>query len=603
MDRQAIFVKTTDGEEAVRQRTRLVQRNLRNILIMVDGQATVADLARRFGDENATRAALTELMAGGFIVASSGQDEAALTLPPDDVADVPVLTTQLDEPIAPAAVSETSPKTPPPVIEEIDLPAQEYESLPPQTRPAAQAVHVPQQPVPSGPDWVDRIKGLLARKEKGIAAPTKIKANRLEDDEEWRIDSADLEPISRGPTFFTWPVVVLFAVLGSAVLLGLTLVLYPYGRHLPEIEQKASAMLRDPVRIGDIGFSFLPRPHIALHNIKVGKDAHLTVASVRATPDFFSLLGEKKAFNYLELDTTSIQGAGLGRLAQVGAGGHAVEIRHVTLTNLNLTVGDVLLSGLHGEVMMNNQGAPEKILLRNADSTLKLEAKPKGEGYQVAASGSNWKATVKPRLVFQTIEMQGELSGTRLDLSKFEGRIFDGLVEGKASLEWTGSAVFTGNLELKHMNATQLLAALGTDLSAEGDLAARLRLDARADKLANLPDALRAEATFEMKRGALKGFDLGEAARRTGSAPTRGGETKFEQLTGTLQCSPQDCRLGNVRLSSGLFKASGNMGIAGNAQLSGGADVELRSSAATLRMPLIISGSTKDPLLTPGRGR
>lgn len=604
MDKNTVFVKTKEGEEAVRQRTRLVQRNLRNILIMVDGQATVADLARRFGDENATQAALAELHAGGFIVASSDHVDDALTLPPDDVADVPVLTSQLAEPNAASAAPRVSPDSLPPAIEEIDLPAPEYESLPPQARPASQPAQA-SQPAASGTNWGGRIKSMLARKEKGApGVPAAKKASRQHDaDEDWTNERADLEPIRRGSKFFTWPAAALSVVVGIAVLLGLTFALYPYGRHLPAIEQKASAMLGDPVKVGDIGFSFLPRPHIALHNIRVGKDAHLTVSWVRAAPDFFSLLGDKTVLHDLELGTASITGAGLGRLAQVGAGGPAMEIRHMTLTNLDLTVGDVQLGGLHGEVMMNGRGAPEKILLRNAEGTLKLEAEPKGAGYQISASGSNWKVPFKPNLVFHTMETQGVLSGTRLDLGKFDGRIFDGLVEGKASLEWGGGAAFTGNLELKHVNATKLLAALGTALSAEGELAAKLRLDAKADTLAKLSDALRIEAAFEMKRGALKGFDLAEAARRTGSAPTRGGETKYEQLTGSLQCGPQDCRVGNVRLSSGLFKASGNMGIAGNAQLSGGVDVEIRGSATTLRMPLLISGSTKEPILTQGRGR
>jgi hypothetical protein len=320
-------------------------------------------------------------------------------------------------------------------------------------------------------------------------------------------------------------------------------------------------------------------------------------------PDFLSLLGEKKIFHELALDRVSVKGAGLGRLAQADAGVSTVEIRHITLSYLSITVGNVLLSGYSGEAVMSGKGALEQILLRNADSTFKLEMQPVGATYRIAASGSNWKSPFKPSLAFQSIDAKGELRDTRLELSRIEGRAYEGLVEGKASLEWSGGATLAGNLELKHMNVTKLLAGLGTDLSAEGELTARLRLDAKADNLGKLADALRSEATFEMKRGAVKGFDLGEAARRTGNAPTRGGETKFEQLTGSLQCDPQNCRLSGVQLSSGLFKASGNLGIAGNAKVSGSVDVELKSSAATFRMPLAISGTTKDPLLTPGRGK
>ena len=80
MDKKTVFVKTKEGDEAMRQRTRLVQRNLRNILIMVDGHASVADLCRRFGDENAAQAALAELLAGGFIAEPANQLD--FTAPP-----------------------------------------------------------------------------------------------------------------------------------------------------------------------------------------------------------------------------------------------------------------------------------------------------------------------------------------------------------------------------------------------------------------------------------------------------------------------------------------------------------------------------------------
>ncbi len=577
----------------MRQRTRLVQRNPRNILIMVDGHATVADLAMRFGDENAAQAALAELLASSLIAESSKPFDPDATQPLEDfgdlVEDLPVLTRQIEPDPSPAnGATPDSQPIPQPVFEEIELPAPEYESLPPPSRTAPPPEHATQQTVASDSGWFERIKARLAHK---AGEPTSAQV--------------DLEPIGRRTKDLTWPVRALLAILGAAVLSALTLVLYPYGRHLPDIERGASAMLQDSVKIGDLGFSFLPRPHLALRGVKVGKDAHLTVATVRAMPDFLTLMGGKKVFHELEFERVSIKGPGLGRLALAGVGADraGVDIRHIALRGLSVTIGDVLLDNLGGEVMMSAAGAPEKILLHNADNTLKMELQPMAEGYRIAAIGSNWKTPFKPSLTLQLIDVNGELRDGRLDLSKIEGRAYDGQVEGRAAIEWAGGASLTSNLDFRHMNATKLLAALGSDLSAEGELTARLRLEAKADKLVNLTDALRTDASFELKRGAVKGFDLGEAARRTGSAPTRGGETKFEQMTGTLQCTPKDCRLGNLRLSSGLFKSSGYLVIAGNAQLSGGADVELRGSAATHRMPLTISGTAKDPLLTPGRPR
>ncbi len=610
MDNKTVFVKTKEGEEAMRQRTRLVQRNLRSILIMVDGKATVADLSKRFGDRNAAQAALAELLAGGYIAEQLDQLDFTKAQPPEvrkePAEDVPELTSQVapppaqDPPSAPPPAAEPPPL--PPVIEEIELTAPEYESLPPPPlRPATPPKPVP--PVAAGPGWMGRIKALLAKPKKAEnpAAPMRKEKAREEEHEEESAGGADLEPIRRERRFnFSWPVLGLFAVVGIAVLLGLTLLLYPYGRHLPDIERNASAMLQDPVKVGDIGFSFLPRPHIALHNITVGKDeAHLSIGSVRAVPDFLSLLGDKKVFHELTFNKVAAKEAGLGKLAMAAASRAPVDIRHITLNDLSLAAGDAQIGGFHGEVKLTAAGAVEVIQLRNADGTLKVDLQPQGGGYRFSASGNAWKPPFQPSLTIQWLEAQGELRPGRLELGKIDARAYDGVVEGKATLGWAGGATLASELELKRLSAAKLLTALGSDLTVEGDLNVRLKLSAKADSLGMLSEALHADGTFEMKRGTARGFDLGEALRARG--PTRGGETKFEQLSGTVQIDPQDCHLGNLRLSSGLLAAGGNIDIARKGPLSGAMQVELKSSAATLRMPLTVGGTTKDPMLTPSR--
>ena len=603
MDKKTVFVKTKEGDEAMRQRTRLVQRNLRNILIMVDGHASVADLCRRFGDENAAQAALAELLAGGFIAEPANQLDFTAP-PPSDIPvekaeDVPVLTAQVGAPSNQNAAPEPPP-TLPPDIEEIELHPPEYESLPPPGLPGESPRH-DQPTVSAARGWTERIRAQLAGKlEKSASKPGKAKTK--ESGDEQANDAPELASIVGGPGIsVSLPKLVLIACVGLAALLALSLLFYPYGRHLPDIERNASAMLQDPVKVGEIGFNFLPRPHIALNNITVGKEAHLTIASVRAMPDFLSLLGARKVFHELALSDVAVSNAGLGRLALSGAA--PAEIRRITLNGVRLTIGDTVLSGFGGEVQMTSAGAPEKIQLRNADGSLNLEMQPKGEGFHFTASGSNWKTPFTPTLIFQAIEAQGVLQPSRLELNKVDGRAYEGLIEGKAALGWAGGAVLAGNLELKHMNSTRLLSALGSDLSAEGELSARLRLDAKADRLDSLVEALRVGGGFEIKRGAARGFDLIEAARSSGRAAARGGETKFEQLTGTVQYGQQESRLGDLRLTSGLLTAAGNLGISRDGKLNGMMNVELKSSAAVVRMPLAIGGTTKAPQLTQNRGR
>lgn len=607
MDNSTVFIKTKEGEEAVRQRTRLVQRNLRNILIMVDGHATVDDLARRFGDANATDAALNELKACGFIAEMGGESVAVSESPPEaepapKVEDVPVLTAAIETSSSISPFSE-----PPSSLQHASLPPefddappdlQEYESLPPTFNPA-EAWQSSPPPLAAAPNVLDKVKSATA----GMGAKLADLAKRRAKAEEPETGPVEIEPIRRGPHLpVPWPVLGLMALAGLFVLSLLAAMLFPYERYLPDIERKAGAALQDPVKIGTIGFSILPRPHIALGNIRVGQSEHLTVSRAMAVPDFLSLLGDDTIVDELVLEKAVVKNPGLGRLARI-APSPGMTIRRIVLKDLGLAVGETVFGGMQGEMSMTASGIPEKILLRNAAETLSLDLTPKGEGFLLAVLGIGWHAPTRPEVVFNRIEAQGELKSNRLELAKLDGKAFDGLVEGSGFLDWSGVFRLKGELVLKRLNAASVLRAVGSDFVGEGELSGRMRLDGETATGGRLPEALRTDTAFEVGRGAIKGFDLGEAVRNTGRSATQGGLTKFEQLSGTLLKGPEGMRLGNLRLNSGLLQAGGNLSVAPDGQLNGAVEVELKASAKTLRVALLVGGTSKVPLLTPARGR
>ena len=74
MDSQIVYVKTASGEEAMHQRTRVMQRNVRMVLILVDGKSTVADLILKTGNQKLTENALRELEKADFIAPVVEQD-------------------------------------------------------------------------------------------------------------------------------------------------------------------------------------------------------------------------------------------------------------------------------------------------------------------------------------------------------------------------------------------------------------------------------------------------------------------------------------------------------------------------------------------------
>ena len=67
MDPNLVFAKTPIGDEAVRQSTRVVQRNLRMVLVQVDGKMSVEELTSKIGNPRLVESALRELEEGGFI--------------------------------------------------------------------------------------------------------------------------------------------------------------------------------------------------------------------------------------------------------------------------------------------------------------------------------------------------------------------------------------------------------------------------------------------------------------------------------------------------------------------------------------------------------
>ena len=50
MNSSLVYAKTPIGDEAVRQSTRVVQRNLRMVLVQIDGKLTVGELGDKIGN-------------------------------------------------------------------------------------------------------------------------------------------------------------------------------------------------------------------------------------------------------------------------------------------------------------------------------------------------------------------------------------------------------------------------------------------------------------------------------------------------------------------------------------------------------------------------
>jgi hypothetical protein len=148
-----------------------------------------------------------------------------------------------------------------------------------------------------------------------------------------------------------------------------------------------------------------------------------------------------------------------------------------------------------------------------------------------------------------------------------------------------------------------LLQVLGRPPTMSGRLSATPVFSASAQQAGQLAQALRLETPFDVKNGVLHGIDIGKAATslisREGS---KGGETRFDQLSGHLALNRGTRRLTQLKISSGSLSANGNVTVSPRDELSGRVNAQVTAAGTSAVVPLNVMGSVQSPLLVPTGG-
>lgn len=582
MNNEVVYVKTGEGEAAMHQRTRLVQRNLRLVLILVDGHSSVAELRKKMTDQSIVEPSLEELARMGLIeplearierempqsevvpesdLASSGWEDELSSIPPPDVMDVP----------GAGAISGDEPDV-----------------LVPKLNGATVAVA-------SSPPAVGGMKALLAKVRQVREERAFEKAYRDESAE----DEIRLKPVRRGGdrSVVTWMVgglVVLVVALVS------TVIVYPYGRHLPQVEKALEAMLGEPVKVASMGFAMAPYPHVSLNHVSVGASGAASADLVRISPAFGSLLMFSLVPKKVEVVGIHLKVEALGRAARWfgGAGG---ALRDLRFSGLDVDVGGVSLGSYHGEVTFASDGRMAHVLVKSEGDTFSLDAEPKGAVFSCALSGRNWQLPFNRGIDVEFFDGKAEIGSEGMKLTQLEAKVFDGLVVVAANLSWSGDVSLSGRGEMRSLSLARLGAAISPAFSASGVVNGVLRVDTGSGHLTQLARSAVVRGEFEAQRGSVNRFDLVEALRSTGRIPTRGGKTSFERLGGVIEIAGGTGRISNLQLVSGLLAATGEVRMDVGEALSGRLEAELKGAAGQ-RAPIAVTGTLADPQLNLLRG-
>jgi uncharacterized protein involved in outer membrane biogenesis len=383
--------------------------------------------------------------------------------------------------------------------------------------------------------------------------------------------------------------------------------------YIPRIEKEASARLKEPVSIKAIRVSMLPLPHVTVDGIAVGKSGDVQVGKVTATPELLSLLGETKVVRSIEVHGLVLTQKAIDKIPAWAKGDGkppakgepqrpaALRVERIVLEDALLKLDAASFGPFDARLSLNARGEPEQAEVTTRDGKLKARVTPEGGKYRIDVAARDWRLPAGPALQFDELTVKGVATLTDASLDQIGARLYGGSVGGKAALAWQKGLQVKGALEVSQLDIRPVLKALGRPDNVSGRLNAKPVFSANAASAAQLAGALRLETPFNVQNGVLHGVDIGKAATSLLSKEgTKGGETRFDQLSGHLALDRGTRRLTQLVVSSGALSATGNVTISPKDELSGRLDAKVATAKlGSASVPLNVAGTTQTPILYP----
>lgn len=535
MDQNLVYAKTPIGDEAVRQRTRVARRNLRMVLVLVDGKMTVGELGAKLNDPSLVENALHELEQGGYIAPSleavSVWQESKLWLD------------QLKVPVG----SSPSPRS----LSQLDSPG------------ASSRSSTFDRPI------------LPAGVTTDVAGPTTHAASP-------RLRRLQLTYVGFG--------LIAVVLVTMAVFL-----FFPYDRFKPAIENELARIWQVPARVGGVRLILLPQPGLLLSDVRVGEGGESVFEKIRVHSLFAMLGSGVHSLSRIEILGGTVNADHLVGLSPADNGRRkSIQkwlMQQVVVENLSVAAGPLTLRQLSGEVSFRADGGIEKVFLQTVDNTLRVTAEPTLLGPRLMIEGFGWRPTDAPPVTFESLHATGLLQKGRLVVNSFDMQTFGGVLRGNWLVEWNQGLVMAGNATLERVDCRRMTALFVPSLALEGDLMGNFRLRGAGSDWDSMWASMDAALDAMVLRGVLNGIDLGEAARRGRGSTVRAGSTKFDRLKVNVTIDPRQIRGRNLAMNAGMFTATGQFVATRDRQVESSLQVTMQTSVSSLTQAVTVSGT------------
>ena len=383
--------------------------------------------------------------------------------------------------------------------------------------------------------------------------------------------------------------------------------------YIPDIEREISARIREPVKIGSLRAAGLPLPHVTVSGITVGKTEDIKVGKVTVTPDLWSLLDATKVIKSIEIDGLVLTQKAIEKIpawippdAKPGQPSQppAVRLETIVLDDAVIKLHKTSFGPFDARLVLSDDGNLESASIVTRDGKLTVFVKPELSNYLIDASAKAWQLPAGPAIHFDELVVKGVATRKGVNFSELRAKLYGGTIRGKLAVGWQKGMQLKGSATVIQVEIGPLQKALDKPQNMSGRLNARPVFSASAADPEQILDALRLETPFGVQGGVLHGVDIRKAATSLLSKDGgKGGETRFDKLSGHLNIDRGIRRLTRLEIVSGSLSADGNVTISPQDELSGRINTSIKAtSVAAASIPLNVSGTLESPLLFPTGG-
>ncbi|HQN64689.1 MAG TPA: AsmA-like C-terminal region-containing protein, partial [Methylophilus sp.] len=389
---------------------------------------------------------------------------------------------------------------------------------------------------------------------------------------------------------------ILIGVLVFFVALGL-LPYLPLNTLVPPIEELAQQQLATSVNVRKVSASLLPKPHFILKDVEIGSQRQ-KVAQIHLWPELGSLTSEQKVIKSLKIqDSKVLQQDFAQMLVWLNAmnDSQRVKVGTVYFEKIALSAHEFELGEFDGEMVQTPEHKVQHIQLSSTDNKLELKITPRDNYADITLEAKSWELPIQKRIKFNTFSATGTAAQGKLNFDHIQGELYDGKLIGNAVLDWSSQWAIKANFSFANADTASVMQAFGSPIKVEGKLKDwKGSLDSQATEADKLTANINMSSDFAVEHGRIEGIDVSQAAMAKSGQSLAGESTRFDTLNGSLQISNQQYKLNDLALSSKQLRASGNVAIAVDGEISGNINANLTTQSRRYSANANLTGRGSD---------